>query len=281
MKQLIPTDTFSVDYPRGICVEPPIEGQTAYATVLINDMPATVGLGNIGRLAVNMAANRLLSAGASPRYIAATVIVDTDTPMDTVDAVTDAMRDASVEAQMEWVGVACHFTSSGLACGFAISVFGIGQLPPDFSVGRSCVRPGDSIIVTGPVGGLGAAMKAADNNLDLLIDDDGSSLGDAVHSLMRCVADIHYLVCPEKGVTDALKSLQGEVTAEIDRSSVPVSQAVDAVCQMFGLDLLELPTAGVMLVIVDKEDEAAALEALRRSAHASQAAVIGHVVAQG
>ena len=55
---------------------PAMPQRLAVTSALFTDTPLTFGEGNIGRIAVNVTANKLLSQGATPRYIAATFTID-------------------------------------------------------------------------------------------------------------------------------------------------------------------------------------------------------------
>lgn len=263
---------------RQVVVEPAINNRLAFTTVLLNNIPATFGFGNVGRLAVNMAANRLLAAGATPRYVAATATIDRDTPVDIINAVGDAMQSAAVQAEMEWTALSSEVLPQGPAQGISLSTFGVGEMPPDFTDGMRCARRGDAVIVTGPVGALGTALLAAGHGITPLMVDDGESLIDAIHALMRVVPDVHMMIYPEQGVADALAPLRREFTLDIDTAAVPVSPEVGAACRILNADPLSMATAGAMIIVVDRADEQTALDALRRSAFASQAAIVGHLV---
>ena len=126
---------FKRNAPTATATVPRIEADMIFTTLLLNDVPPLIGTGNFGRAAVNIAANRLLAAGATPRYLSGTLTVDTDTPVDVINAIADAMMSGAVQAEAEWKNMECRFVSSGPRYGVAASIFGVGQLPPDFADG--------------------------------------------------------------------------------------------------------------------------------------------------
>ena len=70
------------------------------------------------------------------------------------------------------------------------------------------------------------------------------------------------------------------VGMEFDETKVPVRTAVQAACDMLGLDPLFIANEGKMVCLVKGPDAAGALEAMRSSPYGGQAATIGHVVSE-
>ena len=247
--------------------KPSLTDSPVMATALVSDIPAAFGSGNIGRLGVNIIANRLLAAGADPRYLGATLTIDADTPKDLIESVALGMRDAAVEAEMEWTAVEERIISSGPSTGINLSVFGIGQRMTSVTSLFSCPRKGDRIIVTGPVGATGAAIEGSGRGVVVLTD------------VMRAVyvhdPDLSAVYYPLYGIKRALATLGVETDIEIP--SVPVDEVVAGACDIMGLDPLDLMTAGVMLLTVSPADSTGVLEAVRRYDGGTRAAVIGTV----
>ena len=84
--------------------KPLLTDNPVVSSALVTTLSPVFGSGNIGRLAVNVVANRLLAAGADPRYIAATVTVDFDTVGDAEKAgdncVTVRERDSMAQVRI-------------------------------------------------------------------------------------------------------------------------------------------------------------------------------------
>lgn len=248
-----------------------------FTLVTLNRLPPTFGEGNLGRAGVNIVANRLLAAGATPRYIAASLTIDTDTPIGTINAVGAGLQDAAVEAEMEWTGIETVFTDTGLHHGLSITLFGVGELTAGFSAGYGCMHSGDVVICTGPVGTFGTSCRAIENGLTPLFASDGESLGDGIHELLRCVPRVHGLFFPQDGVNRIIDDLSARVGAQIRRADIPVLESVKTTASLTGVNPLDMPCAGTMIVVVAGKDAADALAALRRSAHCTDAVIIGRL----
>ncbi len=245
------------------------------ASALLTTVPAVFGMSNIGRLAVNIVANRLLAAGAEPRYISASVTVDIDTPQGIVEAVAMGMRDNAIQAEMEWTTVDTAVKAPGPSAGIAISAFGIGSRLADDMPDYRQPEPGDTVIITGEIGALGTAIEGARRGIEVLTSPEGIVLTDvmrAAYSHAPCMAGVAY---PIEGVTKALESLG--VSAEIDPDAVPVNEAVATGCSIMGLNPLELSTAAAMVLVVGPEHAAKVLDAVHRYKGGERAAAIGTV----
>lgn len=253
----------------------PLCDRPVMTSILLDNVPAAFGSGNIGRLAVNIVANQLLAAGADPRYLSGTITIDIDTPPELIEEVADAMHDAAVQAQMEWATANAALKPSGPATGVAIALFGVGSHIFHVTLESNCPRKGDAIIVTGPVGATGAAIRGVNAGVEIISDCDGWPLTD----VMRAVNDRSFnptaVYFPAKGINQAFKELG--IETEIDRKAVPVDGAVASACEIMGLDPLDLATTSAMLICVAPEDAEALVEAIRRNDGGNRAAIIGTV----
>lgn len=261
-------------------IKPGIDGAPAFTTLVISNTPIAFGSGNIGRAAVNIVANRLLSMGATPRYLSIGASVDSDTSSALLSTVDAAMADAAVQAEMEYAsGQARLIRDLPGGSGLILTATGVGEMPPDLSLEPGNILPGDVVICTGPVGTFGTAVTAERSNLMAVIEAaDGNALGDAIHELLRVVPQVRDIIFPERGLTAALDALRARQPGLIVcKDAIPVNPAVKAACEMLDLDPADMPCAGSMLVVVRSADAGSALAALRRSAFCSEAAVIAHV----
>lgn len=259
-------------------VVPQITADTVNTLLQLDGVPPTFGEANIGRAAINIVANRLLAAGAMPRYVAASLFIDTDTPIGLINIVADGLQTAAVDAEMDWTARSASFSPEGPRHGIALSVYATGQLAPDYSVSATCLKPGDAIIVTSPVGTFGTAVEAAIRRMELVDNADGYALLDAISELRRVVPDVHYMTLAEKGIDDAVESLSRKADIVVNREDIPVDEPVRTLCGMMELDPLKMACATAVIIVVADADKETAVKALRRSPFCSRAAVIGKVV---
>ena len=108
--------------------------------------------GDIGDLAVNGTVNDLSVAGATPMYLTAGFILEEGFPIADLTRVTESMRDAAAAAGVCVVTGDTKVVQRGKADGCYINTAGLGVIARDVSLGVARARPGDAIIVSGPVG---------------------------------------------------------------------------------------------------------------------------------
>lgn len=106
--------------------------------------------------------------------------------------------------------------------------------------------------------------------------------GLAFEALREALGDeVHVLRDPTRGgVASALNEIAAasNVGIELDEAAIPVPGAVQAACEMLGLDPLYTANEGVLLAIVPAARAEAALAAVRAHPLGLGAAVIGRVV---
>lgn len=261
---------------RAAVSKPALTNFPVMTSTLITTIPAAFGSGNIGRLAVNIVANRLLAAGATPRYIAGTVTIDIDTPIDTIEAVADGMSDATVRAEMEWTTLNTAVKPIGPSTGVALSIFGVGEHIEGLPSRNNFPRTGDAVIITGTVGATGAAIYGQRRNVLVTGPEvDGIALTDVMRAINEYADSITSVSYPIDGINKALACMG--VKAIIDSATLPMEESVAAACKLLELDPLEMPTASAMLVTVPAASAHNLLEALHRTDGGSRATLIGTV----
>lgn len=113
--------------------------------------PPFFGNGDIGRVAVCGAVNDLAATGADPRHLALGIVLEAGLPLDLVHRLTESIRDAAAEAGVTVAAVDTQVVRAGEADRVYVTATAFGErrgpaLAPDL------VRPGDRIVVTGPLG---------------------------------------------------------------------------------------------------------------------------------
>jgi len=241
--------------------------------------------GNIGHLAVHGTVNDLAMMGATPRYLSAGFVLEEGLELAVLDRVLDAMATAAAACGVEIVTGDTKVVERGRADGLYVNTTGIGFLHDGFRPSPVRAQVGDSIIVSGPVGRHGMAIMAVREGLafEAEIVSDTASLAPLVDELRKRVgADVRCLRDATRGgLASALNEIARASRVGIALTgSVPVPSAVEAACEMLGLDPLYVANEGVLVAFVAREREAEALAALRAHHVGSGAATIGNTVSQ-
>jgi len=240
---------------------------------------------DIGRLAIFGTCNDLAVAGARPKYLSVGLILEEGFPLADLDAVLDSMRRAAGEAQVSVVTGDTKVVPKGKGGGIYINTAGIGEHVAGSTLAPGAIRPGDSIIVSGPVGAHGIAVMAAREGLSVGSDiqSDCAFLFPACHALMALGAELRFMRDATRGgvaaVVGEAASAAG-VGVELTEESFPIDGAVRTVAEILGLYPLEIANEGVFIAVVSEAETERALEILHGTREAAQAALVGTVTSE-
>jgi hydrogenase expression/formation protein HypE len=236
---------------------------------------------NIGELAVNGTVNDLAMMGARPLFLSVALILEEGLDLEVLGAVVAAMADACERAGVALVTGDTKVVEQGSADGLFVTTAGIGIVPDGVDVGPGRARPGDRVLVTGPVASHGVAVMSRRAGIEFEGDlaSDSAPLTDLVHAMLgegdvRCLRD-----ATRGGVASVLNELAeaSGVSITIDELAVPVLGPVRAACEMLGLDPLYVANEGVAVAIVAPQDVNGVLAAARGDRFGSHAALVGEV----
>jgi len=240
--------------------------------------------GDIGGLAVNGTVNDLAMCGARPLYLSAAFIIEEGLPMDDLWKIVLSMQEAATAAGVQLVTGDTKVVDKGKGDRIFITTSGIGVIDPGISIAPANARPGDRIIVNGPIALHGMAIMSVREGLefDTRIESDTAPLNGLVESALRACRDIHVLRDPTRGgVASALNEIAASaaVGIEIDETRIPVPEEVRGACEILGLDPLYIANEGKLLAFVPPQHTDRVLAAMRVHPSGKDAVVIGEVVA--
>jgi hydrogenase expression/formation protein HypE len=242
--------------------------------------------GSIGELAVNGTVNDLAVSGARARALVVSYVLEAGLPTAVLEAEVRAMADAAQRAGVSIVGGDTKVVEHGKADGMYITTSGVGRLIPGVNLSAASVRPGDKILLSGPIGDHGITILLARGELDLEADlrSDTRSVLPLVEALAGVVSGgIRWMRDPTRGgVATSLNELARDcgLGMRISEDSIPVRDAVRGACELLGLDPLHIANEGQFLAVVAPECAKAALESLHASPGGENAVLIGEVKEQ-
>jgi hydrogenase expression/formation protein HypE len=239
--------------------------------------------GSIGELAVNGTANDLAMAGARPHALTVSMILEEGLDSDILRAEVQAIADTARAAGVEIIGGDTKVVQRGLADGMYLCTTGVGAIDPRGALSTDGIRPGDQILVSGPIGEHGTAIMLARDQFDLdaEVESDTCCLWPAVDALLdaagpelRCLRD-----ATRGGVASVLNELAraSSVSMVVREVDVPVSPIVRAAAELLGIDPMYIANEGRLVAFVDPALTDAALAALRGIPGCEHSAAIGEV----
>jgi len=239
--------------------------------------------GDIGTLAVNGTVNDLAVSSATPLYLSVGMILEEGFPMADLRRITASMQAAAQAAGVRVVTGDTKVVQRGRADGCYLNTAGVGVLRDPATPGAAAARPGDAVLVSGPIGDHGITIMLQRDDLGIVTDlrSDCAPLNgivaallDAVPTGVRAMRD-----ATRGGVATVLNEIAraSGVAVIVDEQAVPVRPEVRGACEILGLDPLYVACEGRFVAVVDGADADRALAALRAHPLGAGAAVIGRV----
>lgn len=241
--------------------------------------------GNIGSLAVHGTVNDLAMRGAQPRYLSVGFILEEGLEITDLEKLVASMAEAAREAGVQVVAADTKVVERGKADRIFINTAGVGVIAPGVHIAGQNGKPGDFVLINGPVGDHGIAVLSTREGLSFQTDiqSDSAPLNGLVSEMLEVSRNIHVLRDPTRGgVATALNEVarQSAVGIELEESNLPVRPEVNAACEMLGLDPLYVANEGKVLVLVAPEDADLVLNKMRQHPLGTESRIIGKVVSE-
>jgi hydrogenase expression/formation protein HypE len=245
--------------------------------------PLTFPGGSIGELAINGTVNDLAVSGAMAEFMVVTFVLEAGLPTEILQTQIQAMADAAQKAGVRIVGGDTKVVEHGKADGMYLTTAGIGKLLTGINIDSNSVRPGDAILLSGPIGDHGITILLARGELDLESDlrSDTRSIFPLVQAVAGAVGPgIRWMRDPTRGgVATSLNELARDCGKGIVlfEDEIPLHDGVRGACELLGLDPLHIANEGQFLVVVSPDSADAALRALRNAPGGAEARIVGEV----
>ena len=238
--------------------------------------------GCIGDLAVNGTVNDLAVSGARPLYLSAGFILEEGFPVADLKRIAEAMAAAAEAAGVAIATGDTKVVQRGKGDGCYIATSGVGVIERDVALSAAAAKPGDAVLVSGPIGDHGMTIMLARGELDIAADiaSDTAPLGGLIAGLLDAVEGVRCLRDATRGgvatVLNEVATASG-MAVVLDEAAIPVRREVRGACEVLGIDPLYVACEGRMVAIVDARESGAALRALQAHPLGTGAAVIGTV----
>ncbi|MCX7029375.1 MAG: hydrogenase expression/formation protein HypE [Spirochaetes bacterium] len=251
---------------------------------------------DIGRLAVFGTCNDLAVSGARARALTLALVLEEGLPISVLRRVLASVKTAAAEAGVEVVTgdtkVIGRDTDGrrdrGVPTrdpGLYLNTAGVGEIVFEH-LGPSLVRPGDRLIVSGPLGAHGVAVLGARENLSVAagIRSDCALLWPLAERLFGLGPAVRFLRDATRGGLAAVsnelcRGMRFGIT--LRERDVPADPDVAVALDLLGLDALEVANEGVLVAVVAADAAEAAVALLRSHPTGCRAAIAGEITADG
>jgi hydrogenase expression/formation protein HypE len=242
--------------------------------------------GSIGELAVNGTVNDLAVSGAAAENLVVTYVLEAGLPTEVLEAEVRAMARAAEQAGVAIVAGDTKVVEHGKADRMYITTAGIGRPLQGLTITPENVRPGDKVLLTGPIGDHGITILLARGELDIEAEicSDTRSVLPLVQALVSAATSgVRWMRDPTRGgVATCLNELARDcnLCVTIFEENVPVREAVRGACELLGLDPLHIANEGQFVAVVAPEYAEAAINALRAVPGGTTSVIIGEILEQ-
>lgn len=238
--------------------------------------------GDIGSLAVNGTINDLAVGGAEPLYLSIAFILEEGLEIETLQRVVASVRRAAHKANVQVVTGDTKVVEKGKGDGLFINTSGIGRVPAGINLSADQARPGDAVILSGPIGDHGIAILSQREGLQFEspVVSDCAALHTLTAAILKAGGAVRCMRDPTRGgLSSALNEIaaQSRVGVELEEPAISVQEAVRGACELLGLDPLYVANEGKLVAIVDARGADQILAAMRAHPLGARASIIGRV----
>jgi hydrogenase expression/formation protein HypE len=243
-------------------------GPLALTTDAFVVSPLEFSGGDIGSLAIYGTVNDLAVSGARPQHIALAAILEEGLDRALLERIVYSAAEAARRAGVVVVTGDTKVVERGKGDGVYLTTSGVGSLRPGFPRSDRPPRPGDVVLVSGPVGDHGAVILATRSGvwLQTTLSSDCGPVTDLVDALFEADAIPLFLRDPTRGglatlLCDLADAGGCEVT--VDEADIPLRTETSTICEIVGVDPLHLACEGRVVAVVEADRAADALHAWR------------------
>ena len=257
-------------------------GRLAFTTDSYVVSPLFFPGGDIGDLAVNGTVNDLAVSGARPLWLSAGFILEEGFPVADLERIVASMAAAAERAGVQIVTGDTKVVQRGKADGCYVNTAGVGVIERPGALGVARAKPGDAVVVSGPIGEHGITIMLARGELDIEseVTSDTAPLNGLVERLLDAAPGVRGLRDATRGgvatICNEVARAAG-VAVVVEEEAVPVRPDVRGACELLGIDPLYVACEGRLVAVVDGDQVDAAMAALRSHPLGEGAAVIGRV----
>ena len=237
--------------------------------------------GDIGSLAVYGTVNDLSVCGAKPLFISLSIIIEEGLDKKVLERIVKSIRLAAKRAGVKIVTGDTKVVEKGSCDKIFINTSGIGEVYyPGLSV--SGIRPGDSVILSGPIGEHAISVLSKREGIYFLskVKTDSAPLNDLIAGVLKISDKVIFMRDPTRGgVATTLNEMvaDGKFGISINELKLPVANGVRSACELLGFDPLYLACEGRAIILARRDDEDKILKMMRRDPLGKRACLIGRV----
>jgi hydrogenase expression/formation protein HypE len=238
--------------------------------------------GDIGKLAVCGTVNDLAMMGARPLWLSLSFILEEGLLLADLQRIVESIRATAAEVGVEIVTGDTKVVEHGKCEGLYVNTAGLGDVVTPNWLGAGNVKPGDAVIINGPIGEHGVAVMSQREGIAFQTNvvSDCATLWPLVKAILDTGAEIRAMRDPTRGgvaaaVCDIARA--STVAVRLREDALPIGREVGGACGLLGLDPLTIANEGKVLVFCRATDAARVVAAMKEHPLGKEARIIGEV----
>ena len=240
--------------------------------------------GDIGRLAVSGTVNDLAVCGAEPLGLALSFILAEGLKRSVLESVIDSIANTAKEAGVQVVTGDTKVVAHGQADGMYITTSGVGVIRRDREIHPRRVKPGDVLIINGPIADHGLAVMLAREMPEVSspLVSDVAPLNRLVKAVLDRTDGVVFMRDPTRAGLAGLAAdlaMRTGFHVTLNESAIPVRPETRHAAEMLGLDPIEVANEGKVVMVVRPQAAQQVLAAMKEDPLGKDACVIGEIVA--
>lgn len=233
--------------------------------------------GDIGSLSINGTVNDLVVAGAEPRFLSLSLILEEGFAMEELEIILKSIKKAARKASVVITTGDTKVVRRGQADKIYITTSGLGPIIAKPSLQK--IRPGDQVIVTGTLGehSLAVMLARGDFGLETRVRSDCAPLNFLLPIWREGVLWMRDIT--RGGLASVLSELAERLpySVTIEEEKIPLSLSVRGATELLGIDPLYLACEGRAVLVVTRKMADEVLARIRKDKLGKKAEIIGQV----
>jgi len=214
-------------------------------------------------------------------FLSLNAFIEEGLEIEILDRIVQSLAAAAKTAGVRVVAGDTKVLPRGEGGGLYLATTGVGLRPAGVDLGMHRIRPGDQVLVSGPVGDHGIAVMLAREDFEISgnVRSDCGNVIELARVAMQN-SGLRFMRDPTRaglaGVCYEIAQHAG-VTVRLAETRVPVRDSVKMVCEMLGYDPYYLACEGRAVAVVSPEQSDELLAAWRKLPSGEGAALIGSI----
>jgi len=238
--------------------------------------------GDIGTLAVHGTINDLAVGGAIPLALSLSLVLEEGFELRCLERILLSIGKTAKNCGVFVATGDTKVVERGAADGIFLNTSGIGIFDHHLTLGPRQIEAGDAIIISGTIGEHGASIALCRDMAHPYapIVSDTAPLHDLTQKILKQCSGIKVMRDPTRGgLAATLHELAkaSQLGMLVQESSVPVSEDVASVCELYGLDPWHLACEGRIVLMCDPRSAEKVVEVMRSTREGSEACILGRV----